>query len=97
LNEAQIRTGCDLAIKAGAAYIKTGTGWTPTGATVENVALIKSHVGDAIHIKASGGIRGLESLLALYRLGARRFGISSTSAAKILQSLENRGQPVLIK
>jgi deoxyribose-phosphate aldolase len=90
LTETQIRKGCDLSIEAGAAFVKTSTGWAPTGATLENVKLIKAHVGDAIGIKASGGIRGLETLLELYRRGARRFGIGLRSAEKIFsQSASN--------
>ncbi len=96
LNADQIRAGCDLAVKAGAAFVKTGTGWTPTGATLENVALIKRHVGDAIKIKASGGIRDVESLLGMYRVGARRFGISLASASRILNAVERRKQPIVL-
>lgn len=83
LTEDQIRTGCDLVIQAGAAFVKTGTGWAPTGATLENVALIKRHVGSAILIKASGGVRGVETIQAMYSLGASRFGISARSIEKI--------------
>jgi deoxyribose-phosphate aldolase len=86
LNNDQIRTACDQAINAGAAFVKTGTGWAPTGATLENIALIKNHVGDAIQIKASGGVRGLETIHAMYYLGARRFGISARHAAMIFES-----------
>jgi deoxyribose-phosphate aldolase len=75
LNADQIRRGCDLCIEAGAEFVKTGTGWAPSGATLENIALIKAHVGSAIAIKASGGIRNMETLLEMYRLGAIRFGI----------------------
>ena len=75
LNADQIRRGCDLSIEAGADFIKTATGWAPTGATLENVALIKAHVGNTIAIKASGGIRTKETLLDMHRLGANRFGI----------------------
>jgi deoxyribose-phosphate aldolase len=75
LNADQIRRGCDLCIDAGADFVKTGTGWAPTGATLENIALIKAHVGNAIAIKASGGIRNKEMLLEMHRLGAIRFGI----------------------
>lgn len=71
----QIRRGCDLCIEAGADFVKTGTGWAPTGATLDNIALIKTHVGDAIRIKASGGIRTREMILEMYHLGATRFGI----------------------
>jgi deoxyribose-phosphate aldolase len=91
LSDDQIRIGCDLAIQSGAAYVKTGTGWTPTSATLENVTLIKKHVGDAIQIKASGGIRGVETLLEMHRRGASRFGISLTYASKIFETLECLG------
>lgn len=87
LKESQIRTACDLAIRAGAAFVKTGTGWAPTGATLENVRLIKAHVGDTIQIKASGGIRDLETLDAMRRLGATRFGISAPSVVRMLEPL----------
>ena len=85
LTDDQIRAACDLAIRAEAAFVKTSTGWAPGGATVEAVSLIKAHVGEAIRIKASGGIRDLETLLALYRCGASRFGISHRSAGKIFR------------
>jgi deoxyribose-phosphate aldolase len=87
LNDNQIRVGCDLAIKAGAAFVKTGTGWAPTGATLENIALIKNHVGNAIQIKASGGIRSLETIQAMHHLGATRFGISVGHASRILSAI----------
>jgi deoxyribose-phosphate aldolase len=88
LNHDQIRSGCDQAVKAGAAFVKTGTGWAPSGATMENIALIKKHVGDSIKIKASGGIRSLEMIRDMYDLGATRFGISTNSAVKILSSIK---------
>jgi len=91
LSDDQIRQGCELCIKAGAAYVKTGTGWAPTGATLENVALIKSFVGDAIGIKAAGGIRTLETLREMARLGARRFGIGFRSAQPILERCASGG------
>ncbi|MGQ9501735.1 MAG: deoxyribose-phosphate aldolase [Anaerolineae bacterium] len=86
LTDDEIRRGCELCIQAGAAFVKTGTGWAPTGATLENIALIKACVGDAIGIKASGGIRGLETLTEMYRRGARRFGIGLRSAPRIFEA-----------
>ncbi len=94
LNEDQIRTGCDLAIKAGAAFVKTGTGWAASGATMENIELIKKHVGDQIKIKASGGIRKIETLLEMYKRGAERFGISLMSATRILESAAELRYPI---
>ena len=60
LTDDQILLGCDMSIEAGATWVKTGTGLAPSGATLENIALIKRHVGDAIGVKAAGGVRGLE-------------------------------------
>ncbi len=95
LSDDQIRVGCDLAIEAGAAFVKTGTGWTPSGATLENVTLIKQHVGDRIKIKASGGIRNIETLVEMYKRGVTRFGISLSSASKILDSAIGLNYPII--
>jgi len=84
LSKELILKGCDLCIAAGVKWVKTGTGWAPTGATLENIALIKKHVGDRIGVKGAGGIRDLETLLAMYQLGARRFGLGLNSAKQIL-------------
>lgn len=86
----EIRTACKLAIEAGVAFVKTGTGWAPTGATAENIMLIKSCVGDRVKVKAAGGVGNLDILLNLYKLGATRFGVSTKSAMSILQEMERR-------
>lgn len=85
LTESQILKGCDLCIEAGASWVKTGTGWAKTGATFENVSLIKAHVGDAIGVKAAGGVRDLHTLLGMYLRGVRRFGVGLKSGVKILE------------
>ena len=93
LSDDEIRRACELCVKAKAAFVKTGTGWAPTGATIENITLIKSCVGDAITIKASGGIRSLEVLEEMYRGGARRFGLGLRTAPPIFeQCLSRSGQ-----
>jgi deoxyribose-phosphate aldolase len=94
LNDSQIQIGCDLAIKAGASFVKTGSGWAPTGATLENVELIKNHVGDRIKIKASGGIRRIETVVEMYKRGASRFGISLNSASRILDAASDLRFPI---
>lgn len=86
----EIKVACDLVIKAGAAFVKTGTGWAPTGATSENIELMKKHVGDRIEVKAAGGVGDLDKLLQLHELGAARFGVSSRSAKLILTEMEQR-------
>lgn len=91
LTRDEILTACDVSMKAEAAWVKTGTGWPPTGATVERVRLIKQHVGDAIQVKAAGGVRDLETLTALYEAGARRFGVGLNSALKIFKQMAAAG------
>jgi len=89
LTEFDIKKGCECCIKAGAHFVKTATGHAESGATVENIALIKSFVGDAIQVKASGGIHDLKTLLEMYKLGATRFGISASSAIKIMEECDS--------
>ena len=85
LSDAQILQACDEAMRAKVDWVKTGTGWAPSGATLKNIALIKGHVGDAVGVKAAGGIRDLNTLLEMYKLGARRFGLGLNSSTKILE------------
>jgi deoxyribose-phosphate aldolase len=84
LTPGQIRMGCELCIEAGAAWVKTGTGWPPTGATLDNLTIIRDVVGGRAGIKAAGGVRDLATLVAMYRLGVRRFGIGAASGSRIL-------------
>jgi deoxyribose-phosphate aldolase len=87
LADAEIVRACELCIEAGAAFVKTGTGWAPTGATLENIKLMKQTVGDRCQVKAAGGVRGLETMLAMHKLGATRFGIGLGTARKILENI----------
>jgi len=66
-----------LAVKAGAHFVKTSTGYGPGGATEEDVRLLRKVVGDGTGIKASGGIRSYERALNLVEAGADRIGTSS--------------------
>lgn len=85
LSPREVETASLMAVKVGAAFVKTGTGWTEKGATLEDVRLIKSVVGERILIKASGGIRSLTALLEMYRAGARRFGVNLKSGLSIIE------------
>jgi len=87
LTDAQIQKGCEISITAGAAFVKTSTGWAETGATVHNVALMNACAGGKISIKAAGGIRNLDTLLELHRRGATRFGVGYESAKHILSQV----------
>lgn len=84
LSDAQIVAASRLAVAAGAAFVKTGTGWAPTGATLDNVRLIKSTVGDAAGVKAAGGVRDLQTVLAMIRLGVTRFGVGLATGSRLL-------------
>ncbi len=84
LSDEEIASGCRAGIAAGAAWLKTGTGWAPTGATVENVRLIAETVDGRCGVKAAGGVRDIETLLALHEAGAGRFGIGAGTAREIL-------------
>jgi deoxyribose-phosphate aldolase len=75
-NEEKIRA-CEISVKAGADYVKTSTGFSLYGATVEDVAIMRKAVGPNIGVKASGGVRNLDDIMAMVDAGASRIGISS--------------------
>ncbi|MGA2621032.1 MAG: deoxyribose-phosphate aldolase [Thermoguttaceae bacterium] len=85
LSDEQIVRACGIAVRAGAAFVKTGTGWAATGATLHNVALMKSAVGDKAQVKAAGGVRDLDTVVEMIRRGVSRFGVGLDSGVKILQ------------
>jgi deoxyribose-phosphate aldolase len=89
LNQEQIRHACEVCIAGRAAFVKTGTGWTPTGATLEIIRYITSLVGDKIAVKASGGIRDLDTLQKMYAMGVQRFGINLKAAVEIVQAVQS--------
>ena len=85
LTPEETKQACEICLRTGATFVKTGTGWADRGTTLEDVNLVKSFVGDQIKIKASGGIRGLDMFVKMYKAGARRFGINMKSAIKIIE------------
>lgn len=80
LTDVQKRLASRLAARAGAAYVKTSTGFGPKGATAADVALIRRTVGRSVGIKAAGGIRTYVDAMALLQAGADLFGTSATDA-----------------
>ena len=72
--------GCVLAKAAGAAFVKTSTGFSRGGATAEDVALMRRIVGDDVGVKASGGVRSAEDAVRMLRAGASRLGTSASVA-----------------
>ncbi|MEF2965869.1 deoxyribose-phosphate aldolase [Paenibacillus sp. M1] len=68
---------CELAVKAGADFVKTSTGFSTGGATAEDVALMRKTVGNRAGVKASGGVRSLDDMKKMIEAGANRIGASS--------------------
>lgn len=78
LSQDQKVEACRLIQRAGADFVKTSTGFAASGATVEDVALLKRTVGERLGIKAAGGIRTLSQARAMLRAGATRLGCSAS-------------------
>jgi deoxyribose-phosphate aldolase len=83
-DEEKVRA-CKIAVRAGVDYVKTSTGFNSSGATMEDVALMRATVGPKIGVKASGGIRTLEDLQKMVAAGATRVGTSS--GVKIIKAV----------
>ena len=80
---------CDLVTKAGADYIKTSTGFSKAGATLDDVRLMRKNVGKNVKVKAAGGISGLEDAQKFLEEGADRLGTSRV--VKAVQGIEGNG------
>ena len=68
---------CQIAVKVKPDFIKTSTGFGPSGATLEDVKLMKQHVGDVVKVKAAGGIRNADTFKKMIAAGAERIGTSA--------------------
>ena len=77
LSDEEKKKACELALKAGADFVKTSTGFSTGGATIEDVILMKTIVGDKLQVKASGGVRDLDTAKKMIEAGATRIGTSS--------------------
>lgn len=77
LSDAEIIEACKLCVDAGVDFVKTSTGFAPSGAKVEHIALMRKSLPAHVGIKASGGIKTKEQTLALIQAGADRIGTSS--------------------
>ncbi len=81
-DEEKVRA-CQAAVRAGADFVKTSTGFSTGGATPEDIALMRKTVGPDVGVKASGGVRSLEDMQKMIEAGATRIGASS--GVKIMQ------------
>lgn len=78
LTDDEIADACKLVEQAGGDFVKTSTGYGPRGATLKDIEIMKNSVSDAVGVKAAGGIRTLESALAMIDAGADRLGLTAT-------------------
>ena len=76
LNQDEKALACNIVMESGAAFVKTSTGFSSSGATLEDVRLIKKVVGDRVDIKVSGGIKTKNEALEFIKAGASRIGTS---------------------
>ena len=90
LADAEKELACRLAVEAGAAFVKTSTGFSRGGATQTDVALLRRVVGTSVGVKASGGIRTYAELLGMVQAGADRIG-ASAGAAIVAQAAHSKG------
>lgn len=80
LDEAQKEAACRASEDAGADFVKTSTGFAGGGATLPDVRLMRATIPDTMQVKASGGVRDIDTLLAMVAEGVTRIGTSSTEA-----------------
>ena len=80
LTDEQKVLACKLCEEAGADFVKTSTGFAPTGATVADIKLMRANVGPQIQVKAAHGVRTLDALLEMIDAGATRSGATATAA-----------------
>lgn len=88
LTDEQIVRGAELVSEAGAAFVKTSTGFAPTGATPQNIALLRKGAAPGVQVKAAGGLQTLAQVAAVVEAGADRFGVSRTK--EILAEMVDR-------
>jgi deoxyribose-phosphate aldolase len=80
LTDEQKVKACQLAEAAGADWVKTSTGFAPSGATLEDLRLMRATVGPQVQVKSAGGVRTLDALLAVIDAGVTRSGATATAA-----------------
>jgi len=88
LTDDEKRAACEISEAAGADYVKTSTGYGTSGAKIEDLELMRKAVSPQVKIKAAGGLRTLDAVLAAKAAGADRCGVSATES--IMQELQSR-------
>jgi deoxyribose-phosphate aldolase len=88
LDDAQKIRACGLSASAGAGFVKTSTGFAPSGATIEDLKLMREHSPPHVQVKAAGGVRTLDALLDVMNVGVTRIGATATET--ILEDFKAR-------
>jgi deoxyribose-phosphate aldolase len=88
LDDAQKIRACGLSASAGAGFVKTSTGFAPSGATIEDLKLMREHSPAHVQVKAAGGVRTLDALLEVINVGVTRIGATATET--ILEDFKAR-------
>lgn len=78
LDAAQIRHACEIAVRAGVDFVKTSTGYAPSGAKIEDLKVMRESCPPEVSVKAAGGVRGLDGALAVLATGTIRIGTRGT-------------------
>lgn len=85
LSDDEIKRACEIVVKSGADYVKSGTGFSANPTTLHHVEIMKAVAGNDCKIKIAGGVRDLETLVSMYAMGANRFGVGLASSVKIIE------------
>ena len=88
-DDEQIVNACKCVMDGGADYVKSGTGFSANPTTLHHVALMKKTIGDTIKLKVAGGVRDLNTMMMMYKIGANRFGIGLASSIAIVEEAMN--------
>lgn len=88
LNDDQKKKACELCERAGADFVKTSSGYAPSGATIADLRLMRASCSNKVRVKAAGGVRTLDAMLACRAVGCTRCGATATVA--IMEEAYNR-------
>nr|WP_286012857.1 deoxyribose-phosphate aldolase [Enterococcus faecalis] len=89
LTDDEIQRASEIGVRAGATFIKTGTGWGAKPTTVETIKLIRSTIGNDAKIKAAGGVKDLATLLEMKEASCNRFGLGVRTANRIFAEIDD--------
>lgn len=93
LSDYEIAKACEISVRAGATFVKSGTGWSKEPTTIHMIKIMKDAIAEKALIKAAGGIRSLNTIAQMMELGCERFGMSAESARAVMEEIHN-GEPL---